>query len=442
MRLKCGKALFGRPWAALSLLVLFGAGAAYPQAEMHTPGSVPSQTFFIESLSFRGPDPQSSSIEFFIQIPYGALSFVRSGNTYLARFETIISLYDENQKLLNEKAWTEELAVENFVQTTSGSLYRLSQRTMDVAPGNYRIAIQVRDKETGKGTTIWRNLKVTDYSKDSLSLSDVMLVNRLSTSGEKVTVVPNITGHFTDLSNGFFLFAEIYNRTALDSVEFRWRIFNQKREQVYADSRMEKLTQNQNRQQAFFRVGSLALPAGTYLATIEAVGPDSSGQGTPLSATQRTFGVRHSELPPSITDVEKAIEQLRYAATTEEMEYIEEPDSIGQQLERFLEFWRKRDPDPQSPRNELMEEYYDRVAYANKHLGSYIEGWKSDMGMVFIRYGAPENVDRHPFDTDAKPYEIWYYYQLNRKFIFEDLTGFGDYRLVYPTTDLWGRIRN
>lgn len=435
-----GNARIGWLWPALAFLTLLAVTSAYPQAEMHTPGSIPPQMFFVESLSYRGPDPQSSSIEFFIQIPYEGLSFVRSGNTYLARFETIVSLYDEEQKLLNEKTWMEELSVENFAQTTSGTLYRLSQRTMDVAPGNYRIAIQVRDKETGKGTTLWRQLKVTDYSKDSLSLSDVMLVNRLSTSGEKVTVVPNITGYFTDLSNGFFLFAEIYNRTALDSVKLRWHIFNQKREPVYADSRMEKL--NQGRQQAFFRIGSLNLPAGTYLALIEAVMADSSVEAAPLGATERTFGVRHSELPFTITDVEKAIEQLRYVATPDEMEYIEDADSTQQRLDRFLEFWRKRDPDPQSPRNELMEEYYDRVAYANKHFSSYIEGWKSDMGMVFIRFGAPENIDRHPFDTDSKPYEVWYYYQLNRKFIFEDLTGFGDYRLVYPTTDLWGRIRN
>jgi len=271
-------------------------------------------------------------------------------------------------------------------------------------------------------------------------LSDIMLVNRLSSSGGKPQVVPNITGYFTDLSNGFLLFCMIYNSTAFDSVDLRWRIFNQKQEQVYADVRREGLTQPS--QQAFLRVGGVALPAGTYLVTIEAMRPDSGAGAVPLATTERTFSVRHPDLPPSITDIDKAIEQLRYAATPEEMEKIEEAETAEQKTERFLEFWRKRDPDPQSARNELMEEYYDRITYANKNFGSYTEGWKSDMGMVFIRYGAPENVDRHPFDTDSKPYEIWYYYQLNRKFIFEDLTGFGDYRLVYPTTDLWGRIRN
>jgi GWxTD domain-containing protein len=425
---------------ALVILALLGVRAAYPQADMHQPGTIGSQMFYVETLSYLGPDEQTSSIEFFIQIPYERLTFVRSGNTYLASFETILSVYDENQKLMNEKSWMEDLRVEDFAQTTSNALYRLSQRTLDVPPGNFRVAVQVRDKESDKGTTIWRNLKVMDFSKDSLSLSDVMLVNRLSTSGEKVTVVPNISGYFTDLSGGFFLFVEIYNRTALDTVDLRWRVFNRKRDQVFADSRMEEL--KSARQQAFFRIGGMDLPAGTYLATVEAVAQGSAEDASPITITERTFLVRHPELPPTVTDVEKAIEQLRYAANPSEMDYIEEAEDPAERVNRFLEYWRKRDPDPQSPRNELMEEYYDRVLYADKNFGSYTEGWKSDMGMIFIRFGAPENVERHPFDTGSKPYEIWFYYQLNRKFIFEDLTGFGDYRLVYPTTDLWGRIRN
>ena len=88
-----------------------------------------------------------------------------------------------------------------------------------------------------------------------------------------------------------------------------------------------------------------------------------------------------------------------------------------------------------------MEEYYSRVEYANKSYAGYMEGWRTDRGMVLIRFGPPQNIERHPFDSDNKPFEIWYYYSQNREFIFVDETGFGDYRLQYPTTDLWGRIR-
>lgn len=54
------------------------------------------------------------------------------------------------------------------------------------------------------------------------------------------------------------------------------------------------------------------------------------------------------------------------------------------------------------------------------------------MGMVFIILGTPSNIDRHPFELDSKPYEIWHYYEINRQYVFVDYTGFGDYRLVTP----------
>jgi hypothetical protein len=63
------------------------------------------------------------------------------------------------------------------------------------------------------------------------------------------------------------------------------------------------------------------------------------------------------------------------------------------------------------------------------------------MGMVFILFGSPSNVERHPFDIDAKPYEIWTYYDFNRSIIFVDETGFGDYRLLTPVWDLINRLK-
>jgi len=82
-----------------------------------------------------------------------------------------------------------------------------------------------------------------------------------------------------------------------------------------------------------------------------------------------------------------------------------------------------------------MNEYYARVKIANQRYSHYFDGWKTDMGMVYITYGDPNDIERHPFDMDQKPYEIWQYYDLNREFTFIDATGFGDYRLTSPIWD-------
>jgi GWxTD domain-containing protein len=146
-------------------------------------------------------------------------------------------------------------------------------------------------------------------------------------------------------------------------------------------------------------------------------------------------------LPTTIRDIDKAVDQLRYIAKDEDMEFIRQGKDPDERKKRFQEFWQKRDPDPRTAQNELMEEYYARVSYANEHFSHFVDGWRTDMGMVYIRFGPPENIERHPFETDTRPYEVWYYYQLNRQFIFVDRNGFGDYRLNYPDLDLWGRIR-
>ena len=59
------------------------------------------------------------------------------------------------------------------------------------------------------------------------------------------------------------------------------------------------------------------------------------------------------------------------------------------------------------------------------------------MGMIYILFGPPTSVDRHPFEVDSKPYEVWNYYQINKQFVFLDESGFGDYRLITPLSDVY-----
>jgi GWxTD domain-containing protein len=159
------------------------------------------------------------------------------------------------------------------------------------------------------------------------------------------------------------------------------------------------------------------------------------------ASSSRTFTVRWSDLPSFVQDLDKAIDQLRYVARESEMEYMREAKDPTEKRRRFLEFWKKRDPDPRTAENELMEEYYARVDYANKNFTHYVEGWRTDRGMVYIYLGAPDNIERYPFQSNSKPYEIWYYNQINRRYVFVDESGFGDYRLRSPLTDLWDRVR-
>jgi GWxTD domain-containing protein len=145
--------------------------------------------------------------------------------------------------------------------------------------------------------------------------------------------------------------------------------------------------------------------------------------------------------PSTIVDLDKAIEQMSYIAGGSVISEIEEGETFQEKLRRFKSYWKTKDPSPNSEHNEMLTEYYRRIAYANTNFKHYFDGWKTDMGMIYIVLGPPNNVERHPFDIESKPYEVWDYYDINKRFVFVDQTGFGDYRLLNQQYGDWYRYR-
>ena len=127
----------------------------------------------------------------------------------------------------------------------------------------------------------------------------------------------------------------------------------------------------------------------------------------------------------------ESIGLVRYIATSEEIAALE--DSTPENRERvWNEFWNRRDPTPGTEANEFKEEFFARVRYANEHFSTLGPGWRSDRGMVYIQYGAPDQIETYPHNIDGPPYEIWYYYGARRRFLFVDYDGFGRYELYSP----------
>jgi GWxTD domain-containing protein len=144
-----------------------------------------------------------------------------------------------------------------------------------------------------------------------------------------------------------------------------------------------------------------------------------------------SFAVDWSYLNLLKNDYLKAIEHLRYVASSDEMqELLQAPEE--EQLRKWLEFWKSKDPTPNTPENELKDEYYRRLKYVNQNLAlPTTDGWETDMGRIYMIYGHPDEVEKHPFDRDVRAFQKWYYYKTNRVFLFVD-RGDGEYELQPP----------
>lgn len=118
---------------------------------------------------------------------------------------------------------------------------------------------------------------------------------------------------------------------------------------------------------------------------------------------------------------------VRYIISKEERkDFLELPDS---EKEKFKEeFWRIRNPDPDSEWNEFKEQYFDRIEEANRLFRGGIPGWLQDRGRIYILFGPPTERSIYPMQSSSKPMEVWLYGSF--PVIFVDEMGTGDFKLV------------
>ncbi len=116
------------------------------------------------------------------------------------------------------------------------------------------------------------------------------------------------------------------------------------------------------------------------------------------------------------------------------LERLKKVNTLRERDSLWMAFWKQRDPTPGTPRNEFLDAFLDRVAYADAHFSvGRIRGSRTDRGLVYIRFGPPDEIEEHTLEWGSKDYQIWYYYDLKLRVVFVDEGGFGDYVLVAPT---------
>jgi GWxTD domain-containing protein len=94
---------------------------------------------------------------------------------------------------------------------------------------------------------------------------------------------------------------------------------------------------------------------------------------------------------------QKWLEEDVYWIVTEEERDVFIKLKTDEEREAFIEqFWNRRNPDPSSADNEFKIEHYRRIMYANEKFTAGISGWKTDRGMIYIKFGPPDRLQSWP----------------------------------------------
>lgn len=385
------------------------------------PGNPPLFTSDVAiSLDSEGRPALSVSLS----VPYPELQWLKLPSGFAAGAEFAIVFEPDRRGRVYGDVWERRVVAPSFAVTLAPGTALTDKRSFDVPPGRYSVRVSVRDLNGQLQSTAHGRLEVPDYSKVPMGFADLELG------------VVDSTGAFRPVPTRQFGFdvshlaarATLFDRRSGSwprNYTFRYRLLDDLGEALQTGTRELELARSA--EPVVVRPDRSDLFVGGYVFEIELT------EGRSHWRVERSFEVEESG-PPRGREFEHMLEALSYIAESREVDYLRSL-SPDEQPRGWEEFWRRRDPTPDTPRNEAMLEFLRRVRYTERHFQGFGPGWRSDMGRIYIKYGPPDQIENRPANTQSRPLEIWTYNQPFRRFLFEDREGFGRYVLIGPSLE-------
>jgi len=415
-----------------------------------TPGWILAQTdfgfleekepiFFVDYATFREEPGEKFRLEVYYKILTKGLSFVKEDDKFKASYEIQVFVSNKINKQVTGTSMEEDYIVNSYEETRSPLNFLINQITLSLYSGRYRLRIKLIDHNSGSASELEKDFIIPSRIEKKIIFSDIEFIRQLSDpknsdsdsikttrfnkTGE--TAIPSVSRSYGDSDPTLIFYFEIYDGPQKPQ-PFLLKYGMEHSAQAFLHEETTTVTLGPEVFSAFDSISLAGFPSGDYTLAITLL-----DNGQINAKTERPFHVEWSFLNLLKNDYFKAIEQLKYVASPEEIKKLKQVPE-DQRIQSWLEFWKSKDPTPNTPQNELRDEYYSRLRYVNQNFTLPTqEGWETDMGRVYMVYGHPDEVEKHPFDREVQAFQKWYYYKRNRVFLFID-RGDGEYQLQPP----------
>jgi len=444
-----------------------------------------SSLFFISSLIFSqdigfdfdyaqfGYDSTSNFVEFYYMFDQSKLLPIsKEEKSFVEAYLKITIIDSVSSDTIVSNRWV----VQHEITTQPSSSQSLVGVISFIIPkGVYKCSLEGSDINfPSNKKSINEFIRINPFRKRDLSISDIQIASKMiqgSTNTNsifyknsfEIIPIPNLV--FSENQPVLFFYTELYNLKD-DSYKVENFILNE----IILNSRgkivLRKdkiLTRNTDTR---VEVGSFVLaklPTDTYtlivsvLDTVNNVGINSTKRFFVYNPNVVDSDTSFVSLKPVLSstfgamseeELDDIFAKSKYIASSAEIEKFSKLKGEESKREFLFDFWKVRDNNPSTTENEYFYEYLKRIELSNQQYNSMQkQGWKTDRGRVYIIYGEPSEVERYPNQIESRPYEIWYYNDIEGGvyFIFADLTGFSEYTLVHSTKrgelrdDNWGR---
>ncbi|MBD3616394.1 MAG: GWxTD domain-containing protein [Gracilimonas sp.] len=341
-------------------------------------------------------------------VVYGGLIYKQNDDGDLQADITIdIVITDiEEDKLVAENSFSESLTSEKNSVIYSQDLFRFTE-LFEVNPGEYEIMVTVTDVNSEKQMVRTSTANIEDIDEKIVSISEVQIFGK-ETSVDGAEFVPVTTYDVPANLDSLKFMIQVNNSTGFP-INIRSNL-----KKFYADTTIAWPMSIQNYPRSSIRYqgieydefeilqsGSRTINQNGYIFIEYSYGELDLGnyrleifiEGEHGLRTEggREFGIK-PEFYPAVKTTRQMAEPLAYIMTDKEYEQlmsIENEDSLKMAMDRF---WLSNIKNSNLA-EEVISLYYHRVEEANKQFSNYKEGWKTDLGMVYILFGPPWSVN-------------------------------------------------
>jgi GWxTD domain-containing protein len=461
--------------------------------------------FSLDSVSFLGQEG-STVQEFFLEVPHSQLTFreAEEGFEAVARLELKLKSTRTGATAKDERVVRIHSA--SLEEAGRDDLAAVIISRFSVEPGLYTYEAKLTDQQarkwqlvhlfrgTRKNGVAMGYVEVKDFG-EGLALADPLVArevrHRVSPSPYSrgdLGIIPNPSHSVGLFQPQFLAYVEVYSPwgEGLQKYKMNYSIVSTADGTIAASQEQEvEVTSDSWAQVASFDMGEV--PSGSYLFRAEVVHDSASAVAeVPLQVLWDSASWNKPEAD--------LMQEMSLALTDPELREFKAM-SRGEREVFLQRFWNDLDPSPGTAANEAKAEFERRVAYANAHYSETEKGIYTDRGMIYIRYGQPDDIqvqvmpvgdssldrvltgeqdrvldrDRSAYDeedfllrrpgdrragdmtTDERAYEIWYYdlrgrelfpsqtehpkRHIGMKFVFVDDGGYGNFVLRLRTDE-------
>lgn len=325
-----------------------------------------------------------------------------------------------------ERSWDKSVEVETFDETMLETETIVFQTELAMVPGTYDFSVTVRDQNANDASRASTTLEIAPFPSVA-AVSEPVLLRLYQTTDAGVSYVVSPSHYYSSAPSRFDFMIDLAHVDQGGPYTARAQLVPEAEAAGGAAAAwsQEVVSKDNGTAQLFGSLQNDDARFGEFRFEIELV--DDTGEVVTSRSTPLMIAGSGGWIAENWDD---ALSLIKYAATKDELKILKDVDGAEARIEAWNCFWRIRDPIPATAVNEELQDYFRRVAIANREWKSALRpGYLSDRGRVYLTLGSPDEINQRPVPSGAEALEVWLYYRNNFQILFVDRIGFNNYQL-------------